>query len=91
MGIDLRLGGGADGVAASRDRVPDMAVDQGVDGGVIEGVADEGVGNAVLQGAQVDVGERRLGHGRDDSCDPRQIVGQRLIDHDVARIGTFLA
>ena len=67
-----------------------MGVDQGINGRVIEGVADEGVGNAVLQRAQVDVGERRLGHGRDDAGDAGQVVGQRLVDHDIAGIGTFI-
>ena len=90
VGIDLRGRGGAQGPSAVGHRVVDVAVDEIVDVGVVQGVADEGVGHAVLHGAQVHMRQRRLGHRGDDARHPRQLVGQRLIDHDVARIGAVL-
>ena len=87
MGIDLRGRGGAQGPAAVRHRVVDVAVDEIVDVGVVQGVAYERVGHAVLHGAQVDVRERRLGHRGDDARHPRQLVGQRLIDDHITRVG----
>ena len=90
VGIDLRGRGGAQGPAAVGHRVVDVAVDEVVDVGVVQGVADERVGDAVLHGAQVHMRQRRLGHRGDDARHPRQLVGQRLIDHHITRMGSLL-
>ena len=49
----------------------DVAIEESIDVGVVQGVADEGVGDTVLNGAQVDVRQRRLGHGGDDAGDAK--------------------
>ena len=89
VGVDFLLGGGAEGVSALGHRVVDVAAEEGGDVLVVKGVADVGVGDAVLDGAQVDVRERRLVRGADDTGHPGQLVGQGFVEHDVARIGTF--
>ena len=90
VGLDFRKGGGPDRVSGRGHRVVDVVVDEIVDGVVVEGVADEGVGDTVLYGAQVDMRQQRLGHGADDAGDAGQLVGQRLVDHDVAGMGTLV-
>ena len=91
---DLRAGGPGRGVVrihlCQRRRpqfvavrchlVAHVAVDQRVDRILPERVLDVRVGHAVLHRAQVDMGERRLRHRGDDPADPRQLVGQRLVD-----------
>ena len=89
MGIDFHAGCGADGVPVLCHRIVDVAADQVVDGVIIEGVADVSIGNPVLHSPQVDMRKRRLGHGSDDARNPREFIGQGLIDHDVARVGAF--
>ena len=86
VGIDFRRRGGAQGPFVLGHRVVDVAVDEIIDVGVVEGVPDEGVRHAVLHGAQIDVRQRRLWHGGDNAGDAGQLVGQRLIDNDVAEL-----
>ena len=57
---DLLPGGRADRVSAIRDGVMDVAADKAADDVVLEGVCNVGVGDAVLDGPQVDVRQRRL-------------------------------
>ena len=76
--------------AAVGHLVTNEAIYQGRDGRVVAGVADEGVGNAVLDGPQVDVRKRRLGYGADDTGDTGQLVGQRLVERDVTRVGPLV-
>ena len=45
--------------------------------------------HTVLDGAKVDMRQRRLGHGGDDARHAGQLVGQSLIDHHVAGVGTL--
>ena len=90
VGIDFGAGGRTDVPSGRGHLIADVAVDQSIDSVVVEGAADEGVGNAVLNGAQVDMRQRRLGHGGDDAGDAGQLVGQRLVDHDVPGVGTFV-
>ena len=70
--------------------IADIAADEVRDCRHIEGVTDVGVGNAVLDRAQVDVRQRGLGHGRDDASHSGQIVWQRFIDHDIVDMGTVI-
>ena len=90
VGIDLRRGSGTQGPSVPGHRVVNVAVDEIIDVVVVEGIADEGVGDAVLHSSQVDVRQRRLGHGGDDAGDTGELIGQGLIDDDVARVGAFL-
>ena len=53
--VDLLPGRRPERVAGLSDCVVDVAVDQRVDLGLAKGVVDEGVGNAILNRAQVDV------------------------------------
>ena len=87
VSIDFLDGGCADQVADLGHCVVDIAVDARCDIGSVKGVADERVGDSVLNRAQVDVGQRRLGHGADDAGHAGQLVGQRLVDHDVSGMG----
>ena len=67
VGFDLGGRGCAKGpwvLGVLGHRVADVVVEKGVDIGVIEGVTDEGVGHAVLDGTQVDMRQWRLGRGR---------------------------
>ena len=88
--LDLGAGGGSDGVALRRNAVVDVSADEIIYVVIVEGVADEGVGNAVLHGSKINVSKRRLGHCGDDAGDAGQLVGQDLIHHDVAGVGPFL-
>ena len=75
VGIDFRAGGGAQLPAGLGHPVADVAADESIDIPVVRGVVYEGVGNAILHGAQVDVRQRRLGHGADDAGDAGKLVG----------------
>ena len=87
VGVDLGFRRRADRVAVGGDRVIDVAPEQGGDGVVVQGVADERVGESVLDGAQVDVGERRLRHGGDGAGHAGQVVGQGRVDRHVVATG----
>ena len=88
--LDLALRRRADREARRGHRVLHVTADEHRDGGILERVAHERVGYAVLHGAEVDVRQRRLRNGRDDAGDPRHLVRQRFVDHDVARVGSLL-
>ena len=90
VGIDLCAGSRTDVPSGLGHRIAYVAADEIVDLVLVEGAADEGVGNAVLNGAQVDMRQRRLRHGGDNAGDAGQFVGQRLVDHDVPGVGTFV-
>ena len=87
MVVHLLLGGGAQGVSVRGHGVVDVLAYQSLQVLVLEDVADEGVGHVVLDGAQVDVGQRRLRNGADRPGHPGQVVGQRLVDGNVGGTG----
>ena len=89
MGVDLRLGDRADGVSGRVHGVVDVGADEIGDVGPVEGGTDICVGNGVLHSAQVDMRQRRLRHGGDDAGQAGQLVGQHLVDHHVAGVGTL--
>ena len=86
--VDLRLGGRADRIPGLGHLVADVAADEGVD--AVLSIAYEGVGNAVLDGAQVDVRQRCLRHGGDDAGDAGKLVGQGRVKHDITGMGPFV-
>ena len=89
MLVHIRLRGLANRVAVSGHGVVDVLVEQGSDGFLRQCVSNEGIGQVVLDGAQVDVGQRGLRDGRDGAGHAGQIVGQSLIDGDVKGAGAF--
>ena len=90
VGVYFRRGGWAQGPSLLGHCVVDVGADEICDVGVVEGVPEEGVGKAVLHGAQVDMRQRSLGHGGHDASNARELVGQGLIDYDVSRAGTIV-
>ena len=88
--VDLVGGGGSQVPALVGHFVADEAAEEGRNVGMLERVADVGVGDAVLHGAHVDVRQRRLAHGGDDASDSGRLVGQRLVDHNLAGVGPIL-
>ena len=89
MLVHVRLGGCANRVAVGSDGVIDVVVEQCGDGFLCQRVSNEGIGQVVLDGAQIDVGQRGLRDGRDGAGNAGQIVGQSLIDGDVKGAGAF--
>ena len=79
--------GGADCVSGLGHFVPDVAADERRDGGIVNGVSNEGVGHTILNGAQVDMRQRGLGHGGNDAGHAGKIVGQSLVDYHIAGMG----
>ena len=88
--VHFLFGCGANGVTVRGDRVIDVAIQQGGDGVLFQHVADEGIGEAVLDGAQVDVGQRRLRHGGDGAGHAGQVVGQVCVDSNIEWAGAVI-
>ena len=88
--VHLRLGGCSDRISGVGHCVMNVAADEVADGLVVQSLANEGVGQAVLQRSQVDVGKGCLWHGADDAGDAGQFVGQRPVDHHVTGAGTLI-
>ena len=87
MVVHLLLGGRSEGVALVRRGEIHMLADQSFEVVVFEEVANEGVGHAILDGAQIDVRQRRLRDCADRPGHARQIIRQRLVDGDVGGPG----
>ena len=86
--VHLSLGRLANRVTLVGHGVIYVLAQQGSDRFVLQYVANERVGQIVLNSAQVDVRQRRLRHSSDRSSHAGQVVGQAGVDGHIVGAGS---